>query len=288
MLVDQIVFEIAGIVFLYKYNRFIDIKNNMTINQFFVNETDHYDIVNYINIDPNYEIDKYNMRQAEFSTPAWTKKGEYVVFHPNGEVIAISKQINGYKEVQTYMDKIDTTMHPLPICVTGFLLQRYLMEKQTGFVMHGASLRIGNHGIILTGNSGVGKSTLSSLFRKYAEVEQISDDRLILVKKGDKFYAYGNPFDTKIERNLNNGIEVTKILFIEHGVQNSISKLEKKETLIRLLKICMLPYDNCYALGWGMDYVNDLATKVPCYTLPFVPESSIISFIKDFMEIEDA
>lgn len=274
-------FEIAEIKFRYVYAEPIEISENSTIHNFITQNRDDCDVINDIFISPNIYDECVTDGKPIFQAPAWSLYSSFVVFHPNGELIAKMVYDVSFHRVKTYIKDLSFTMHPLPICITGFLLQRILVEREMGFIMHGAVIRIKENAFVLTGNSGVGKSTLSSIFSKYSECERISDDRYILIKKEDGYYAYGNPFDTKAERNLNKGVKIHSIFFLHHAKQNSFERVSNKMKMKKMLTVSMLPYWKKEYLSWSVMALAEITERLNVIDLFFVPSGDIVSFMSD-------
>lgn len=280
----KIIFEIADVKFCYNYSVNIIVNESLTINSFMIDEDTSYDIYNSIFIMEDINFTEWEKEKMIFQTPAWTKYANHYIFHPNGKKIAVVSEKKNCTEVITYIEKLDTSVHPLPICVTGFLLQQFLINNRKGFIMHGAVLKLNNDGCVFTGNSGVGKSTISSLIKSNLFVEQISDDRFIIKENEGKLYAYGNPFDSKIERNLNKGIEITTFFFLHHGIENKFIEIEKQEIIKKLLTVSLLPYGNVNDMNWAMSYLRYLSLHVRFYDYYFQPNRSAVFELINLIE----
>lgn len=284
MRTNNITFQVAEINFNYIYEYPIIISENMTINHFIIDNFSNFDIINEIYIESNLDLKDYSKKTASFETPAWSLYEKTVIFHPNGKLLAKMEFINDYRYVKTYLNDLDTTVHPLPICITGFLLQRYLTSNKNGFIMHGATIGLGTKGLIFTGNSGVGKSTISSIFRQADNIEQISDDRFILKEIDGTLYSFGNPFDTKIERNINKGIRISNIFFLHHANNNKVSPINSIELMSKLLTVSLLPYGNTTNMEWALQYIKKIATEIPCFEFHFFPDITCFEYIKSILQ----
>lgn len=273
-------FEISGISFHYIYSNYITISEKSTIHNFLLKQRlSHYDVINRIFVREDLSLECNQNEVPIFKTPAWSLFSNYVVFHPNGELIAKMNLIDGFDEVETIIKDLNFTMHPLPICITGLLLQKKLMQKRSGLIMHGATIKMENTVFVLTGNSGVGKSTLSTLIANNTSCERISDDRFILRYIDGTFYSYGNPFDIKVERNLNKGVPVDRLFFLHHDTYNHHKKIKSNSLINRLFTISILPYWDRTALIWSVEYLRDITKKIACYDLFFKPDADIIKYM---------
>lgn len=246
----ELKFSIANHTFWYTYEIPFELPLDSPINNFRIGDYTNYDTKNSIRF--NAALLEYRKWKADFETPAWSYYDSEKIFlmHPNKTIVGEVKLINGFRDVITTVNSYEFLPQPAPICVTGLLLQNALANTEAvhGLIMHGAVINLNGVGLVLTGNSGVGKSTLSRLLRENTSCKQISDDRFILIMKENEFYGWGNPFDTKIERNLNIGAKIEIVFFLKHGKNNNAKKIEKSEILERLIKISLLPYWNKIAV----------------------------------------
>ncbi len=286
MLVKTLNFSIANVLFCYKYYPEIELDEKSPVLSFLSNNKE-YDVKNNIYILPDksllYEvIESGNMI---YESPVWKKylcnNKQYYVFSPNNEenVALLEVEDGTFYSLNTYLYRVDFKRQPLPICVTGLILQQKLFYKKQGFLMHGATISLENSGIILTGNSGVGKSTLSKLFRENCVCEQISDDRFVLTKRNEYYYSFGNPLDFKIERNLNKCVKVKKMFFLKHGQVNYVRRLSFKESICKLITISLLPYWDEEQVTNCMQEITHLAHDIECYEFSFLPDSSAVEVL---------
>lgn len=182
-----------------------------------------------IYFDSNYDYKKFYRKKLITTVPAWSLynyNGQNVfIFHPQEKekIVAVLICISGFREVETIILDASFSRQPLPICVTALLLQGILVEREEGLILHGSVIGHNCEGMVLTGNSGVGKTTISKLIIKNSNSYQICDDRFIIKILQDKIYAYGNPFDFKIERVNNNHMELKKLYFLHHADENIVS-----------------------------------------------------------------
>lgn len=286
-IIDELKFSIANVNFLYQYYPNMSISEDSAIFNFISNIKDMADVKNSIYILPSnhLKIDVEKNGDLISETPVWKNylfDGKaYYLFSPNGEsdVALLEVQDSSFSNMKTYVYKMDFSKQPLPICVTGLILQQKLFYNNTGFLMHGATINLNNKGIILTGNSGVGKSTLSKLFTTHADCEQITDDRFILSKHENGYLSYGNPLDFKIERNKNKSIPIKKIFFLSHGDKNSIKQLSYRDALNKLITISLLPYWDREKLNICIKEIESIAHKIECFDFSFFPDESAVDFL---------
>lgn len=98
------------------------------------------------------------------------------------------------------------------------------------FLFHGTVLTYEGKGYLFTGRSGSGKTTHTSLWRKYVPSSAIlNGDKPIIAMEGDKLIAYGTPWNGKEGIGYNGKAELCAICFIKQAKENN---LEKKENAV--------------------------------------------------------
>ncbi len=127
------------------------------------------------------------------------------------------------------------------------------MPEYNGFLMHGVLMSAEGRGILLTAESGTGKSTHAALWLRYLgeRCEIINGDKpLIRIIDGIP-YAYGTPWCGKEGIHKNARVPLTDICFLERGKENSVCSVEKGEIMQNLLPSIHIPE------GDGVIYVLD-------------------------------
>lgn len=153
-----------------------------------------------------------------------------------------------------------------------------LLELQ-GVVLHCAAAVVDNAGIICTGRSGQGKSTISGLLESRG-VAVLTDERAVIRVKKDGLRVYGTPWPSSEMCVLNSSAPLKKLYFIEHGSTNKITRLEPGETLKRLLDVVMVPWMNSHFFDPLIEVLEAVVEHVPAAVLSFVPDRDVVDFIK--------
>lgn len=288
MTIDKINFSVANIKLCYKYDQPFEIDANSAVFNFICDD-EKYDIFNeiYITTDKTLLNEIKTNGEIYTKTSAWTclkyKDDKYYIFSTDGtkDIALLKVEDDSFSMLKTYLYRNDFYGQPLPICVTGLIIQHKLLNQ--GFFMHGATISVNNEGIILTGNSGVGKSTLSKIFIKNCTCKQLTDDRFILINDSGEYFSYGNPLDYKIERNMNEKVKIRSIFFLKHGKENYIKPLYGQEFIVKLMTISLLPYWDKECLIKSIRHLSDLSQEVRGYECEFIPNKEIIPEIINYM-----
>jgi len=113
------------------------------------------------------------------------------------------------------------------------LISRALLYNH-GLLLHGNCIKIGEKTFLLLGNSGVGKSTLSTVLTDCGG-QLISDDRTIVRIIEQKIFVYGSWLhgSTKIITNTKN--ELDGCILLEHATTNKLEELRVPELKANIL-----------------------------------------------------
>jgi len=157
------------------------------------------------------------------------------------------------------------------------LMINYLAQGR-GTIVHACGIERAEKGILFVGESGAGKSTLANMWAQEAGVDLLSDDRVIVRKKGDRFWMYGTPWHGEAAFGSPRGVPVERVLFLRHGQENSIKEMRAIDSISRLITCSFLPHWDPQGMAFSMDFFTDVAAHVPCSEFTFKPDRSAIEF----------
>ena len=120
------------------------------------------------------------------------------------------------------------------------------MPEYNGFLMHGVLMSAEECGILLTAESGTGKSTHAALWmRLLGDVcEIINGDKPLIRIIDGVTYAYGTPWCGKEGIHKNKRVVLTDICFLERGKENSVCDVDKREIMQNLLPSIHIPQND--------------------------------------------
>jgi len=164
------------------------------------------------------------------------------------------------------------------------LLINHLALRRQGIFTHSVGIKdLEGKGLLFTGKSHAGKTTLARLWYNHPKAMVLNDDRIIIRKIKKRFFIYSSPWHGAFSDYLSSKIEsapLEKIFFIYHSPENKIKIISKKSAL-NLLYPCLFPtfWDkNC--LENIVSFCQDLLSSVPCYRLGFVNNKRVIGFVR--------
>jgi hypothetical protein len=159
-------------------------------------------------------------------------------------------------------------------------IMTYFIGSGRAVPIHACGIDDNGRGLLFTGPSDSGKTTLANLWKDRPGATVLSDERLFLRRREGGFWMYGSLLKSGAILPSPQGARVDGIFFIGHAVINAVSPRGAKESAIALLKQA-LPYwyyylDEPYPLGFCVE----LSQGVPCADLGFVPDDRIVDCVR--------
>ena len=75
--------------------------------------------------------------------------------------------------------------------------------------------------------------------------------------------------------------QLAHIFFLRHDQTNAVQPLNRADTVVEFLKASFPPFWDSRGIEFAMAFLSGLTEKVPCRTLSFKPDKSVINFIKE-------
>ena len=160
------------------------------------------------------------------------------------------------------------------------LLVALTLVKQHGELFHAAAIEHRGRGILFVGNSGAGKSTISRLWKEVEGTTLLSDDRIIIRRTNGFYRIYGTPWHGDAQVFSQQSASLDCIFILNHAPRNHIVQIEPIDAIVQLLACSFSTYWDAAGMKHDLQFLDELVLSVPCYELNFVPDSSIVDFIK--------
>ncbi len=162
------------------------------------------------------------------------------------------------------------------LMATSFLTQR------KGLHFHACGLNAwGGRGFLFAGYSGTGKSTTARIWRENGAAALLSDERVAVRQESDQYWMYGTPWHSNVEDSCSpERVQLERIFILEHAAQNRVRRIRPVAAVAELAARSFLPFWNPKGLELALEFLDELTQSIPCYELGFVPDSSVIDFVK--------
>ncbi len=111
--------------------------------------------------------------------------------------------------------------------VTGSVFYHRAVQFNA-LLLHSSAIEVDGRAYCFSANSGTGKSTHTGLWQKYLgeqRVRLINDDKPLLRRNGEQFFACGTPWSGKTDLNRNVTVPLKAIVFIKRGQNNTVRPL---------------------------------------------------------------
>lgn len=167
------------------------------------------------------------------------------------------------------------------------LLVNYLSTRQ-GLLLHGACVRDGKHAYIFSGESGAGKTTMSQFWAfKEGDISVLGDERLIVRREKDGWFAYGTPWPGLGFIVSNERVPISNVFLIRHGQKHEVIPNPKPLLFQKIFSQTFSSFWDAGQLNAISDTCAKLVSEVPCYELASLKDVSITDFVRDFASRND-
>ena len=147
-------------------------------------------------------------------------------------------------------------------------------------MVHALGIDDGGQGLVFVGPSGSGKSTLARFWGRRKGVRILSDEHLILRRRGKRFYAYGTPWPGMAARVSPDPVQIQQIFFIEHHPEHRLWSESGGILASRLFSQLFLPRWNDRIIECGVTVCEQLLQKVQSQRLGFAKHPSVIDYVR--------
>jgi hypothetical protein len=219
------------------------------------------------------------------SSPIWTlyrENGDSVIrlFQEMGDLQRTLLLPHHLKHAELYFaDDCTRFIDPYFGPTIELLLMHYLAQRR-GVILHACGIVIEERGILFLGESGAGKSTLARMWDQENGVDILSDDRVIVRKQGREFRVYGTPWHGEAAFGSPREARLERIFFLSHGKGNSAKEMKGIDPVLHFLTCSFPPLWDPQAVEFALEFFSQLAARVPCQELSFIPEKSALALVK--------
>lgn len=158
----------------------------------------------------------------------------------------------------------------------GPIVMHYMTLTSEAVMMHASCTYDGEKARLFSGFSGAGKSTMSKLWAD-AGNRIINDDRLIIRKRGNGYIVYNTPM---YYRDMPKEAPLNSIYLISHSPENKAKRLNGAMAISKVMAFCIQNNFDKQFIQSRLSFFSELCMQIPVFELGFVPDESVIHFIK--------
>lgn|SRR5208282_1268375 len=173
----------------------------------------------------------------------------------------------------------DEPVFPLEYPLDELLLTN-LLARGRGVEVHACGVRDHDgRGYLFLGHSGAGKTTVAKLWEQ-ADGLILSDDRIILRHLDGKIWMYGTPWHGEARLAAAIRTDLAGIFMLGRGASNDLLPMTQAEVVAGLFARSFVPFYDPAALAFTLQVLQRVAASAPCAHLRFVPDSSVVEFVR--------
>lgn len=153
-----------------------------------------------------------------------------------------------------------------------------LLARGRGVMVHACGVEDSGRGYLFAGNSTDGKTTTSRIWKDQALV--LNDDRIVLRRCEGRVFMYGTPWHGAFSGIAARRVELDRVFFLRHAEAHSTRRREGVVASSMLLTRSFLPFWDEGGMRFTLDFYAQLVAEVSCYELGFVPDESMVDFVR--------
>lgn len=161
------------------------------------------------------------------------------------------------------------------------------LAQRNGLIIHSSTIIWQGKGVMFSAPSGTGKSTHTHLWQQLY-LTPVLDGDAAACRIVDRIpVVYGLPWCGTSGEFINASVPLEAIVFLQQGQENSISKLDLHEAILRLASRCFLLPWNKKLMNQYFDTVQEIAESVDCYLLNCLPNPEAVELVKKCLEMKE-
>lgn len=159
------------------------------------------------------------------------------------------------------------------------IVHTLLLAKTGGFLMHAASVIRNGKAFLFAGESGAGKTTISSLAP--ADATLLTDEISYVRNLDDRYLAFGTPFTGDLGiAGENTSAPVAALYLLAKGLSNSIEPVGAAEAGRAVLANMLFFAEDAEMVRLVFQAACEFVDRVPVLRLTFVPDARVWELIR--------
>lgn len=170
-------------------------------------------------------------------------------------------------EIDEHIAKYDVSRDLAEYVLVGAKFYKEILDRDA-FFLHSSAVAVDGYGFAFTGPCGAGKSTHSSIWRKYfgSRAIPVNDDKPVVRVVNDTVFVCGTPFSGKHDINTNTMVPLCGICVLKQAKENSIERLKPIEATTILLEQT-LRCDEAEKMAALLNVLDITLQHIPVYRL---------------------
>ena len=175
--------------------------------------------------------------------------------------------------------------YEIPPLALDEVLAIHWIARHRGLILHACGLAgAGGGGLLFSGHSGAGKSTIARLWLQSGHAHLMSDERVTVFRREDTYFLQGTPWHGEGLAPSCAAAPLQRMFIISHALQNEARRMLPPEALLALLSCALLPFWDREGIVLALEFLNGLCQSVPCYALGFVPDNRLLEVVQCLSE----
>ena len=160
------------------------------------------------------------------------------------------------------------------------MISMYALAPRCGVALHAAGVVLGGRCLVFPGKSGAGKTTLSRLLERHHDAKILSDERIIVRKHNDVWWAYGTPWPGEGGMAHCDRAPISHIYVITKAQDHSIAPCTSRMLFEALLPVASVPWFDQEVQIPTLHTLHGLAHEVVGGILSFAPSDDVVEVLR--------
>jgi len=181
---------------------------------------------------------------------------------------------------ESYIADGQNILNPLAYPM-GPQLIYHLALHRNAIMIHASGVILNNKGLIFSGFSGIGKSTMAGLWQTNG-YELINDDRLLLRVIDGRCHVFNTPMpyaDSPKSNILNHAF------LLKQHPENYLAALHGINKLTRIMAYCIQHHYNKEHVQIIMNTMHAIVSDITIHELGFFPDNKVVNLLKNEFEV---
>jgi len=170
----------------------------------------------------------------------------------------------------------------------GYGCMHALLRQGQGLMLHAAGILWRGHGLVASGHSGAGKTTMARLALGYGE--PVNDEVLIVDLAGPQPLLLSTPIlgqstPPELARRVKRAAPATALLLLAHGPDFELTPMDPAEAVMELLRTNIAAVERFDSARLWMERVDRLVQALPVYRLRFRPTAELWDFLASALKV---